>query len=96
MSVQIPGARTGIGMGERADITSVGGSSSSNSQPVGVGNGSGAATRLSLSTTARLAGSFAARQAGISTQSSLLHTQSVLAGAHASLQSEARLYTRNA
>jgi hypothetical protein len=95
MSTQIPGTPIGIGRGDRADISPVSGSSVT-SQSAAVGNGSGAATLLSLSTTARLVGSFAVRQAGISSQSNLLRTQSVLTAAHASLQSEARIYSRSA
>ncbi len=96
MSVQIPGTPTVIGMGDRANISPVSDGSSSNWRAASNHNGFDSATRVSLSTTARLADSFAGRLAGITAQSALLRTQSALTAAHASLQSEARLLSRTA
>lgn len=95
MSTQIPGTPIGVGRGDRADISPIGGDSSAKAQSA-VGTASGAATRVTLSTTARLAGTFAVRQTGITTQGALLHTQSVLTAAHASLQNESRIYSLSA
>ncbi|MGH2345795.1 MAG: hypothetical protein ACRDG4_11250 [Chloroflexota bacterium] len=92
MSVQIPRPPNNIRTGDRLTTGSVERGAGS-AESVIVGNSAaGSATRLSLSSTARLADAFNARQAAQRTESGLSRTHAVLETSYIALQRESRLY----
>jgi hypothetical protein len=96
MSVQIPRRPNNISLGDQVPtVPADRGAGPTVSVTIG-NSASGTATRLSLSSTARLADAFSTRQAAQRSEAGLIRTHAVLETAYVALQGESRLYDRHA